>query len=128
MPLINITLLEGKPDSFLQAVGDTLQQALMETWGIPEHDRFHIFHEIKAEHFHIDREMWGVQRSDDVIVFHFTTSPRTSEMKKAFFKRLPELLHEKVGVRPEDVFISLVSNTEEDWSFGNGKMQLKDGE
>jgi hypothetical protein len=38
------------------------------------------------------------------------------------------LMHENVGVRPEDVFISLVSNTEEDWSFGNGKMQLKDGE
>ena len=128
MPLINITLLEGKPESYLQAVGDTLHQALMETWDIPEQDRFHIFHEAKAGHFHINREMWDVQRSDDVIVFHFTTSPRTSEMKKAFFKRLPELLHEKVGIRPEDVFISLVSNTEEDWSFGNGKMQLKDGE
>jgi hypothetical protein len=37
---------------------------------------------------------------------------------------LPELLHEEMGVRPEDVFISLISNTPEDWSFGNGKMQL----
>jgi 4-oxalocrotonate tautomerase len=126
MPLINITLLEGKPESYLQAVGDTLHQALMETWGIPEHDRFHIFHETKAEHFHIDRVMWDMQRSDDVIVFQLTTSPRTRKMKKAFFKRLPELLQEKVGVRPEDVFINLVNTTEEDWSFGNGKMQLEE--
>ena len=127
MPLINITLIEGKPQSYFEGVGDTLHQALMETWGIPKHDRFHIFREISPEKLHIDREMWGVHRSDDVIIFHFTTSPRTTEMKQAFFKRLPELMHENLGVRPEDVFISLVSNTEEDWSFGNGKMQLKDG-
>ena len=126
MPLVNINLIEGKPESYLQAVRDTLHQALMETWGIPEHDRFHIVHERKAEHFLIDREMFDVQRSDDVIVFQLITSPRTRKMKKAFFERLPELLHEKVGVRPEDVFISLVMNTEEDWSFGHGKMQLEE--
>jgi len=67
-----------------------------------------------------------LNRLDDVIVFQLITSPRTRKMKKAFFKRLPELLHEKVGVRPEDVFINLVNTSEEDWSFGNGKMQLEE--
>ncbi|MGR5286420.1 tautomerase family protein [Vibrio maritimus] len=124
MPLINITLAEGKSEEYLETVGNTLHEALMETWGIPEHDRFHIFNEIKPEHFYIDRVMWGVERSNDVIVFHFTTTPRTSEMKAAFFKRLPELLKERLNLRPEDVFISLAPNTREDWSFGNGKQQL----
>jgi phenylpyruvate tautomerase PptA (4-oxalocrotonate tautomerase family) len=126
MPLINITLIEGKPQSYLEAVGDTIHEVLRETWGIPEHDRFHIFHEKKLEHFHIDRVMWDIERSDDVILFHFTTSPRTIEQKKAFFKRLPELLKERVGIRPEDVFITLTMNSGEDWTFGNGKMQLVD--
>ncbi|MGR5130893.1 tautomerase family protein [Vibrio alfacsensis] len=124
MPLINITLAEGKSAEYLATVGNTLHEALMETWGIPEHDRFHIFNEIKPEHFYIDREMWGVKRSNDVIIFHFTTTPRTSEMKKAFFKRLPELLEQRLNLRPEDVFITLTTNTREDWSFGNGKQQL----
>ena len=124
MPLINITLVEGKPQSYIKAVGDTLHQALRETWGIPEHDRFHIFHEKKLEHFYIDRVMWDLERTDDVLLFHFTTTPRTVEQKKAFFKRLPELLNENLGVRTEDVFISLLSNGGDDWTFGNGKMQL----
>jgi len=126
VPLINISLLEGKPETYLQALGDTIHQALMETWGIPEHDRFHIFHEKKAEHYRIDRVMWDVKRSDDVIVIQITTSPRTREMKRAFYKRLPELLQERIGVRPEDVFINVVMTDKEDWSLGKGKMQLVD--
>lgn len=72
--------------------------------------------------------MWEVERSDDVIVFHVFTSPRTSEMKLAFYERLPQILEEKVQLHPDDVFVSLASNTREDWSFGNGKAQLLDAQ
>ena len=68
----------------------------METWGLPEKDRFHIFHELKAEHYRINRfaflEGEGVQRSDDVVLIQIVTSPRTIDMKRAFYRRLPKLL------------------------------------
>jgi hypothetical protein len=32
-------------------------------------------------------------------------------------------LHEKLGIRREDVFINLVEVMKENWSFGNGEMQ-----
>jgi len=128
MPIVHIYLLEGKPQTYLQALGDSIHQALVETWGLPESDRFQIFHEKKAEHFKIDRfsylEGEGVQRSDDVIVIQITTSPRTIQMKRAFYKRLPELLKEKIGLSPGDVFINVVMVDEEDWSVGVGKMTL----
>jgi 4-oxalocrotonate tautomerase len=128
MPIVHIYLLEGKPQTYLQALGDSIHQALVETWGLPESDRFQIFHEKKAEHFKIDRfsylEDEGVQRSDDVIVIQITTSPRTIHMKRAFYKRLPELLKEKIGLSPGDVFINVVMVDEEDWSVGVGKMTL----
>jgi phenylpyruvate tautomerase PptA (4-oxalocrotonate tautomerase family) len=128
MPIVHIYLLEGKPQTYLQALGDSVHQALVETWGLPESDRFQIFHEKKAEHFKIDRfsylEDEGVQRSDDVIVIQITTSPRTIHMKRAFYKRLPELLKEKIGLSPGDVFINVVMVDEEDWSVGVGKMTL----
>jgi 4-oxalocrotonate tautomerase len=128
MPIVHIYLLEGKPQTYLQALGDSIHQALVETWGLPESDRFQIFHEKKAEHFKIDRfsylEDEGVQRSDDVIVIQITTSPRTIHMKRAFYKRLPELLKEKIGLSPGDVFINVMMVDEEDWSVGVGKMTL----
>ena len=90
---------------------------------IPLKDRFQIFHEKKPTELQIDKEMWDVQRTDDVVVFHIFTSPRTAEMKLALYERLPQILADK-GMRPEDVFISVSSNQREDWSFGNGRCLL----
>lgn len=124
MPLINITLIEGKPQTYLTALGDGIHESLMETWGIPKLDRFHIFHEKKKEHFDIDRKMWNVDRSDDLILLQITTSPRTKEMKLTFYEHLPKVLNEKIQLRPEDIFITIVTANKEDWTFGNGKAQL----
>ena len=43
--------------------------------------------------------------------------------KKAFYKRLTERLQSLLGIRVEDVFISLVEVKKENWSFGNGVAQ-----
>jgi len=126
MPLIRITLQQGKNQKYLQDLGDGIHEALMETWGIPKDDRFHVFDEKKIEHFDIDREIWDIKRSDDVLIIQITTSPRTKEMKLALFQLLPKILQEKINHRPEDVFINIVTSNKEDWSFGNGKAQLLD--
>ena len=48
---------------------------------------------------------------------------RTIEMKKAFYKRVADDLHQKLDIRREDVFINLVEVKKENWSFGNGIAQ-----
>jgi hypothetical protein len=45
------------------------------------------------------------------------------ELKKAFYKRLAERLHNELEIRIEDVFINLVEVKKENWSFGNGIAQ-----
>jgi phenylpyruvate tautomerase PptA (4-oxalocrotonate tautomerase family) len=130
MPIVHIYLLEGKPQNYLQALGASIHQALVETWGLPENDCFQIFHEKKAEHFKINRlsylEDEGVQRSDDVVVIQITTSPRTIHMKRAFYRRLPELLKDSIGLSPANVFVNVMMTDEEDWSVGVGKTTLID--
>ncbi|WP_299715712.1 tautomerase family protein [Tardiphaga sp.] len=44
-------------------------------------------------------------------------------MKKLFYRKIADELHEKLGVRREDVWINLIDSAREDWSFGNGDMQ-----
>lgn len=124
MPLIHIFCNEGKSESFLDTLGDSIHNTLIETWGIPQDDRFHIIHEKKAKHMQIDKKMWGVNRSDDVILLNIVSAPRTKEMKLKFYERLPVVLNDKLSIRPEDVFISIVNNDLEDWSFGNGEAHL----
>jgi hypothetical protein len=48
---------------------------------------------------------------------------RSTEVKKKFYRRIADELHEKQGVRKQDVWISLVDSGREDWSFGNGERQ-----
>ena len=123
MPLIHV-YHPKKDRAYLNAISDGLHEALVETWKVPLNDRFQVFHEKELADLQIDKEMWDVDRSDDTIVFHIFTSPRTSDMKLALYDKLPFFLKEKAGLRPEDVFVSISSNTREDWSFGNGQAHL----
>ena len=44
-------------------------------------------------------------------------------MKKAFYRRIVEGLNVKLGIRKQDVWITLADNARGDWSFGGGEMQ-----
>jgi len=45
---------------------------------------------------------------------------RSAAQKRALYRRIAANLHGSTGLRPEDVFVSLVEVGREDWSFGNG--------
>lgn len=49
---------------------------------------------------------------------------RPREMRTALHRRLAELLAASPGLRPEDVFITLVENDYADWSVGRGEAPL----
>ena len=58
-----------------------------------------------------------------VIIQITANNTRNLEQKQALYRRIVELLGDKPGVRPEDVFINLVEVLPENWSFGNGLAQ-----
>jgi phenylpyruvate tautomerase PptA (4-oxalocrotonate tautomerase family) len=51
-------------------------------------------------------------------------SGRTDEAKQAFYRAVADGLHDRLGLRREDVFINLVEVAKQNWSFGNGIAQL----
>ena len=66
----------------------------------------------------------GVQYSPDLVIIQVTwVGGRSTDVKKQFYRRIADEIHVKAGVRKEDVWITLVNNEREDWSFGNGDMQ-----
>ncbi|SNS84038.1 tautomerase family protein [Pseudomonas segetis] len=123
MPLIQVNLL-SKPPHFIKELGENLHQSLMATWGIPIDDCFQIFHQKQEHELNINPLIFGGGRSKDVIALHITSTPRTQKMKLDFYQDLATRLEQKMNIRPQDIFISIVENTREDWSFGSGKAQL----
>ena len=68
MPLVRISLLEGKPESYLQKVGNVVHGAMVETIGVPPQDRFQIITEHRESHFIYDSSYLDIQRSDGLII------------------------------------------------------------
>ena len=125
MPLARIDLIKGKPAQYRQAVGDAVYTAMVEILKAPKDDRFQVIAEHDAPNFIYDPNFFGIRRSNDVIFVQLTLAEgRTLEQKRGFYKRLVDDLHARLGVRREDVFVSLVGTGREDWSFGNGEASL----
>jgi phenylpyruvate tautomerase PptA (4-oxalocrotonate tautomerase family) len=47
---------------------------------------------------------------------------RTVEMKQRFYKSVTDTLHERLGLRTEDVFINLVEVAKENWFYGSSAL------
>lgn len=124
MPLVRISLRQGKPACYRHDVGEAVHRAMVETIGVPPLDRFQLITEHPADEMIYDPSYLGVERSDDVVFVQITlNSGRTIDQKKALFARLAQLLRETPGVRPQDVFVNLVEVARENWSFGDGIAQ-----
>ncbi len=128
MPLARIDLIQGKPASYRQTVGDVVYQAMTATLNVPAHDRFQVITEHPAENLIFDPGYLGISRTQDFILIQVTLNAgRTMELKRAFYKAVADGLHERLGLRREDVLINLVEAGKGDWSFGNGIAQYDPG-
>jgi phenylpyruvate tautomerase PptA (4-oxalocrotonate tautomerase family) len=124
MPLVRIDLREGKSASYVRAIGDAVQRAIVECLNAPLRDHFQIINEHHPDHLIYHPNYLNIERTDDIVIIQITlASGRTTEQKRSFYARVAELVQENPGMRPQDVLICLVEDTREDWSFGNGEAQ-----
>lgn len=122
MPLVRITLRKGKSPEFLREASNAIHDALVATANVPADDRFHIIEEVEDDHLIAHPSYGGVSRSDGLIVVQITLNAgRTVEIKRALYADIARRLQETVDVRPDDVLVSLVEVTKENWSFGGGR-------
>ena len=122
MPLVRITLRKGKPAEFLRDASNAIHEALVATANVPADDRFHIIEEVGPDHLIAHPSYGGVERSDGLVVIQITLNAgRTVEVKRALYAEIARRLQESVDVRPDDVLVSLVEVTKENWSFGGGR-------
>lgn len=121
MPLVRISLRRGKSPEYLREVADSIHEALVAEANVPADDRFQIIEQLEAEELIAHPTYAGVNRSQDLIVIQIALNAgRTVEVKKALYADIVRRLGAKIDVRPDDVLVSLVEVTKENWSFGNG--------
>jgi 4-oxalocrotonate tautomerase len=129
MPLARIDLAHGKSPEYRRAVGEVVYDAMIAELKAPKDDRFQVISEHPRENLVADESYLGIRRTADCIIIQlFLLSGRTVEQKRGFYKAVADGLRERLGHRPEDVFIGLVEVSRENWSFGNGEAQYAPAE
>jgi phenylpyruvate tautomerase PptA (4-oxalocrotonate tautomerase family) len=124
MPLVRIDLIAGKSAAFRKTLGEIVYKTMRDTINVPENDKFQILTEHADDELNLADSYLGNSYTEGIILIQITLNAgRTVEMKKAFFKRIADDLHEQLNVRREDVVINLVEVAKENWSFGGGIAQ-----
>ena len=125
MPLVRIDVAAETSTETVAAIGDVIYEAMVSIASVPEHDKFQIVHRHAADELVYPAEGYlGITYSKNIVFIQITWNEgRTVDVKKAFYKAVAQGIHERTGLRQEDVWISLLDTKRENWSFGNGDMQ-----
>ena len=128
MPLVRIDVNQGRSPEDLAAISRTIHDAILNEYGIPERDYFHILTEHPQGQIVAQDAGLGFERSSGVVMIQiFTQGGRSQMAKSSLFEAIATGLAD-AGIAGEDVFIGYVENTAGDWSFGFGRSQYVTGE
>jgi len=123
MPLVRISLAEGRSATERRAIADSVHQALVETANVPADDRFQVVQQVAPNDLLFDASYLGIARTKDIVFVQIVLNVgRTVEVKKALYAAIAQRLSERPGLRKEDVLVNLVEVPRENWSFGGGVM------
>jgi 4-oxalocrotonate tautomerase len=127
MPLVRISLRSGTSPEYRKALGDGIHRAMVEAIAIPPDDRFQVITEHAVNDLIYDPQYLGVHRSDRIVFVQiFLSFGRKPQQKRKLFRRMSEILAESPGLPPQDLLITLVETSWENWSFGNGEAHHMD--
>lgn len=124
MPLVRIDVSRETSREALKAISEVIYDSMISVANVPKHDKFQIFSRHGDDELVYPEEGYlGVSYTPHIVQIQVTwNAGRSIEVKKAFYRAVANGIHEKAGVRIEDVCINLVDVNREDWSYGNGEM------
>jgi 4-oxalocrotonate tautomerase len=123
MPFVRIDLPVGQSAEHRRDIGDVVYDALL-TINVPRDDRFQVITEHAPGALILDSRYLGIERSPDALFIQITLNEgRTLAQKRLLYRTIADGLHERLGMRREDVSINLVEVCKDNWSYGNGEAQ-----
>jgi 4-oxalocrotonate tautomerase len=129
MPFVRIDTIAGQYDASQRAAISNVLYDAVRGIGALKDDRFQVFAEHEPKALVFDPGYLGIRRSEGFVAIQVTlVEGRSRKQKKDLFAMIADSLHERVGIRREDVFVSLIEVAKENWSFGDGVAQYADAQ
>ena len=110
MPLVTITIIEGKTTEFKKLILDTVHESLVAAFKIPDHDRNQRIIEMQPENVE-----YPVGKTKNFITIEMTVYPgRSLQAKKALYREIVSRL-QKLEIQSDDILIVLNEPPLENW-------------
>ncbi len=117
MPLVKITIRSGKSVVYKTALLDRVHNALVQTFRIPEHDRYQMLHELDSEHFETPSN-----KTDNIAIIEMSVfKGRSDETRQRLYKVIVDNLTKNSGIKDDDIMIVLYEPPLENWGIRGGK-------
>ena len=129
MPVFNAHIPKGKfTRERKMAIGNALNQSLVQGLDIPPGDRFVMISEHGDDELFIDPTFMNMKRTEEaMIITVLIGAHRPLADKSKLMATMTRLLEQDAGVSPDDVFIAFIPVPNENFSFGQGIAQLAEG-
>ena len=114
MPVVKVSMLEGKTPEYKKTVLDCIHDGLVESIGIEDWDRFQRVEEFSKEDF--EKPDF---KSDDFMIIEISLFPgRSKELKGKLIETVASNLNRRLSVAPSDIFIVISEPPLENWGIG----------
>jgi glyoxylase-like metal-dependent hydrolase (beta-lactamase superfamily II) len=127
MPFLRVDAYDGRSPAQIKEVLDAIHRAVVSAFGVPLRDRYQVYQEHSEASFIVQDTGLGIHRSKNVVFIRITSRQRTQAQKTSLYTKLVEEL-KPVGIEENDIVVAIVTNSDADWSFGNGRAQFLTGE
>lgn len=127
MPFLRVDAYEGRSKEQVRELLDAIHRAILSAFGVTLRDRYQVYQEHSESNFIVQDTGLGIDRTKNVVFIGITSRQRTEEQKTNLYTKLVEEL-KACGIVQSDIVVSIVTNSDADWSFGNGRAQFLTGE
>ncbi len=127
MPLINIDVIKGRSEKELLMLLDTVHEAMVEAFGVPDTDRYKIVTEHESHQLVALDTGLGLKRTKDLVFLRFVSRGRPAGAKQRLYQLLAAGLGSTCGLSADDLIVSITETGAADWSFGGGAAQFLTG-
>jgi phenylpyruvate tautomerase PptA (4-oxalocrotonate tautomerase family) len=118
MTLVRIDVIEGRRSPVqLEILADTVHSTIVEVFGAAVTERYQIIAEHRPGRIITFDDGLGEGRTNDVVIIQIVQCGGTQVQKRALYRELTDRLHDRLSLREDDLIVTIVENSHDDWSF-----------
>jgi phenylpyruvate tautomerase PptA (4-oxalocrotonate tautomerase family) len=115
MPLVTITMIQGKTRGFKKSILDAVHDSLVAAFKIPDHDRNQRIVEIQSDSFE-----YPSGKTENFVTIELTVFPgRSLQAKKTLYQEIVSRL-QRLEIQGDDILIVLNEPPLENWGIRGG--------